>query len=57
MQVTQRFAQLLTQNVGNVIVGKSAAVELIMIAMLCKGHVLIEDAVSYPHLDVYKRQG
>ena len=43
MQVTQRFAQLLTQNVGNVIVGKSAAVELIMIAMLCKGHVLIED--------------
>lgn len=43
MQVTQRFAQLLTQNVGNVIVGKSAAMELIMIAMLCKGHVLIED--------------
>jgi len=43
MQVTQRFAQLLTKNVGRVIVGKSEAVELIMIAMLCKGHVLIED--------------
>ncbi len=43
MQVTQRFAQLLTKNVGKVIVGKSDAVELIMIAMLCKGHVLIED--------------
>ena len=43
MQVTQRFAQLLTKNVGKVIVGKSEAVELIMIAMLCKGHVLIED--------------
>jgi len=43
MQVTQRFAQLLTKNVGKVIVGKSEAVELIMIAMLCRGHVLIED--------------
>lgn len=43
MQVTQRFAQLLTKNVGKVIVGKSEAIELIMIAMLCKGHVLIED--------------
>lgn len=43
MQITQRFAQLLTKNVGKVIVGKSDAVELIMIAMLCRGHVLIED--------------
>jgi MoxR-like ATPase len=43
MQVTQRFAQLLTKNVGKVIVGKQEAVELIMIAMLCRGHVLIED--------------
>lgn len=43
MQVTQRFAQLLTRNVGKVIVGKQEAVELIMIAMLCRGHVLIED--------------
>ncbi len=43
MQVTQRFAQLLTKNVGKVIVGKQEAVELLMIAMLCRGHVLIED--------------
>ena len=43
MQVTQRFAQLLTKNVSKVIVGKSETVELIMIAMLCRGHVLIED--------------
>ena len=43
MQVTQRFAQLLTKNVGKVIVGKQDAVELMMIALLCRGHVLIED--------------
>lgn len=43
MQVTQRFAQLLTKNVGNVIVGKENAIELMMIAILCRGHVLIED--------------
>ena len=43
MQVTQRFAQLLTKNVGKVIVGKESAVELIMVAILCRGHVLIED--------------
>ena len=43
MQVTQRFAQLLIKNVGKVIVGKQDAVELMMIALLCRGHVLIED--------------
>ena len=43
MQVTQRFAQLLVNNVGKVIVGKQDAVELMMIALLCRGHVLIED--------------
>ena len=43
MQVTQRFAQLLTKNVSRVIVGKEHAVELMMIAILCRGHVLIED--------------
>ena len=43
MQVTQRFAQLLTKNVGKVMVGKESAVELMMIAILCRGHVLIED--------------
>ena len=43
MQVTQRFAQLLTKNVGKVMVGKESAVELMMIALLCRGHVLIED--------------
>ncbi|MBR6767578.1 MAG: MoxR family ATPase [Clostridia bacterium] len=43
MQVTQRFAQLLTGNVGKVIVGKEKTIELMMVAILCRGHVLIED--------------
>ena len=43
MQVTQRFAQMLTKNVGKVIVGKESAIELMMVAILCRGHVLIED--------------
>ncbi|MBR6569182.1 MAG: AAA family ATPase, partial [Clostridia bacterium] len=33
----------LKQNIGKVIVGKDEAIELLLIAMLCKGHVLIED--------------
>jgi MoxR-like ATPase len=37
--VSERF----TSNVGRVIVGRSEVVELIFIALLCEGHVLIED--------------
>ena len=33
----------LKQNIGRVIVGKDEVIELLLIAMLCKGHVLIED--------------
>jgi MoxR-like ATPase len=33
----------LLNNVGRVIVGKQQAVELIFVALLCEGHVLIED--------------
>jgi len=43
MQDSQRVAQLLKQNIGKVIIGKSEAVELMLISLLCQGHVLIED--------------
>ena len=43
MQPAQKLLQLLNQNIGRVIVGKSDAVELILNAILCGGHVLIED--------------
>ncbi len=38
------FAQAVTANVERVIVGKRPAIELALIALLCEGHALIEDA-------------
>ena len=43
MQPTQRMAQLLKQNIGRVVVGKGNVIDLLLISMLCRGHVLIED--------------
>jgi MoxR-like ATPase len=39
----QQFAQTVMDNVERVIVGKRQAIELLMVALLCEGHVLIED--------------
>ncbi|MGC9348595.1 MAG: AAA family ATPase [Anaerolineae bacterium] len=39
----QRFAERVIENVERVIIGKHRQVELLMVAMLCQGHVLIED--------------
>jgi len=39
----QHFAQTVIDNVERVIVGKRQAIELVMVALLCEGHVLIED--------------
>ncbi len=39
----RRVITALKQNIGKVIVGKDESIELALIAMLCKGHVLIED--------------
>ena len=43
MQEPRRVIGALQQNVGRVVVGKQDAVELLFIALLCRGHVLIED--------------
>ena len=40
----QDFADAVVNNVEKVIVGKRPAIELVLIALLCEGHVLIEDA-------------
>jgi MoxR-like ATPase len=40
----QNFAEAVIGNVEKVIVGKRQAIELVLIALLCEGHVLIEDA-------------
>jgi MoxR-like ATPase len=39
----QQFAQTVIENVERVIVGKRQTIELVMVALLCEGHVLIED--------------
>ena len=38
-----RLAQRLMENVGRVIVGREEAVRLTVVALLCEGHVLLED--------------
>ena len=43
MQQPRRMIGRLLDNIGRVIVGKEEAVEYALIALLCKGHVLIED--------------
>ncbi|MFH1086930.1 MAG: MoxR family ATPase [Chloroflexota bacterium] len=39
----ERFAREIIANVERVIVGKRNAIELVVVALLCEGHVLIED--------------
>ena len=39
----QDFAQTVIDSVERVIVGKRDAIDLVMVALLCQGHVLIED--------------
>jgi MoxR-like ATPase len=43
MQVVQEFIAQIIDNVERVIVGKRDVVELLMVALLCEGHVLLED--------------
>ncbi len=37
------FARTLIENIEQVIVGKRAVIEMVLISLLCEGHVLIED--------------
>jgi len=39
----RRIIQALQENISKVIVGKEEAIEYALVALLCKGHVLIED--------------
>jgi MoxR-like ATPase len=39
----RHFAQAVVENVEQVIIGKRDAIELILVALLCDGHVLLED--------------
>ena len=43
MEDVQQLATRIIANVEQVIVGKRRIVELVLVALLCRGHVLIED--------------
>ena len=43
MEDVQKFVTPLIENVEHVIVGKRSVIEYIMVALLCEGHVLLED--------------
>src|ERR1700738_81898 len=39
----QAAARIIRQNTGRVIVGKEEVIDLLMVALLCEGHILFED--------------
>src|SRR5512136_1552473 len=43
MQTIHHFCTRLIENLEKVIVGKNRTIELIVVGMLCQGHILIED--------------
>ena len=43
MQQVQSFVNQVIDNIEKVIIGKRDAIELVMVALLCEGHVLLED--------------
>jgi MoxR-like ATPase len=43
LESVKSFAERIFQNVEQVIIGKRQAVELLLVALLCRGHVLLED--------------
>lgn len=43
MEKLQKLTEKLTRNIQQVIVGKDEVVELIVICLLCRGHMLLED--------------
>lgn len=42
-RVVRDLSHVVQQSVGRVIVGKEAVIDLLMVALLCEGHVLFED--------------
>ncbi len=43
MRQVQDFANQVTENVEKVIIGKRPVIEMLLVALLCEGHVLLED--------------
>jgi len=43
MQQVHEFSSKVVENIEHVIVGKREVIELLMVALLCEGHILLED--------------
>ena len=43
MSEIQNFIAPLIQNIEKVIIGKRSTIELLLVSMICEGHVLLED--------------
>lgn len=43
MEDVQKLVQILIENIEHVIVGKRSTIEFVLVALLCEGHVLLED--------------
>jgi MoxR-like ATPase len=43
MEQVEIFVNQVIDNIENVIIGKREAIEMVMVALLCEGHVLLED--------------
>ncbi|MBP1702525.1 MAG: ATPase 3 [Chloroflexi bacterium] len=43
MQSVQEFANNISTNIERVIIGKRDVIDLLMVALLCEGHILLED--------------
>ena len=43
MSTIKEFAEQVTKNVERVIIGKRDVVEMLLVSLLCEGHVLLED--------------
>ncbi len=43
MTTLPTFAQQIRQNVAKVIIGKNEIIDLLLVALLCEGHILLED--------------
>ncbi len=43
MMTAAEYARCIIDNIERVIIGKHSQVELLLVALLCQGHVLVED--------------
>ncbi len=43
MESVRSLSECVVQNVERVMIGKRSEVQLVLVALLCRGHILVED--------------